>query len=107
MRRGLLKRLLQRVGAAGIGVGDDKARLIESCLGADAERRPVPGHDLTRQGQVIEAAPCARTWGRKDVGKGLGHHADDGGHLADVGDPQRSALPRQEHQDAGQAVEHR
>ncbi|MNL34760.1 hypothetical protein D3C87_1567480 [compost metagenome] len=107
MRRGLREGLLQGVRAAGVGVGNDEARLVETGLGADAEGRPVSGHDLSRQGQVIEAAAHAGARRGEDVGKGLGRHADDGGHLADVGDPQRSALPRQEHQDAGQAIEGR
>ena len=50
-----VERFLQRVGAAGIGIGDDEALFVEAGLVADAEHRAVQPHDAARQLQMRKA----------------------------------------------------
>ena len=60
--------LLQRVRSAGIGIGDDETRFVETGLVADAEHRAMLAHDAARQLQMRKALARAGS-ARKHIGK--------------------------------------
>ena len=98
--------LLQRVRSAGIGIGDDEARLVEAGVTADTEHRAMIAHDAARQLQMGKALPCGGIRRGKHVRKRLADHAEHRRHLCHVGNPFRPQAVAGEQHQRGQAVQH-
>jgi hypothetical protein len=92
--------------AAGIGVGDDRARLVEAGLLTDAEHPAMLRHDAARKLQVGKTLARARQWRREHVGEGIADHADHGRHLRHVGNPFRPHPVAGEQHQRSQAIQH-
>jgi len=103
--RGLILGFLEMIGAAPIGVFDDKAVGSERRIFADAKGAAMVRHDLCGQPQV------PRRWQRfavqtgKDIHKGFTHQTDRSRNLAHAADPEWPTLPPKIVEHAGEDIE--